>query len=119
MVMLYFVFLPATTHAMQGVASTCDLNPMNVSLISSSDEVTTIKMLLLKIVFVLVATMLDQFTSVQAAVMTIAMWGVVYYLFDGVSSHHWHRASRHLPSVLKQCWDGWYASLDSLCFVVA
>lgn len=66
----------------------CDVNPLNRSYLSSSDEVTTIKMLVLKIIFVIVATMLDQLTTIQAGVMTVAMCGVVYYHFDGVSGFH-------------------------------
>ncbi len=69
---------------MQQGMGACDANPLNTSRLSSSDEVTTIKMLLLKIIFVIVATMLDQLASIQAGFMTVAMWGVVYYLFDGV-----------------------------------
>lgn len=60
------------------------MNPLNTSRLSSSDEVTTIKMLALKTIFVIVATVLDQFSTTQAVIMTIAMFGVVYYLFDGV-----------------------------------
>lgn len=60
------------------------MNPLNRSLLSSSDEVTTMKILALKIVFVLVSTALDQFSGIQAAIMVIAMAGVVYYLYDGV-----------------------------------
>jgi hypothetical protein len=60
------------------------MNPLNASRLSSSDEVTTIKMLALKIIFVIVATVLDQFSTAQAGIMTVAMWGVTYYLFDGV-----------------------------------
>jgi hypothetical protein len=63
----------------------CDLNPLNTNLLSSSDEVTSGKMLLLKILFVIVSTMLDMVPGVQVVIMTIAMFGVVYYLFDGVS----------------------------------
>jgi hypothetical protein len=63
----------------------CDCNPLNTSRLSSSDEVTVIKMSLLKIMFILVATVLDQLGNIQAGLMTVAMWGVVYYLFDGVS----------------------------------
>lgn len=69
---------------LQGVGSTCDLNPLNKSLLASSDEFTTIKMLLLKIIFILVATVLDQVGNVQTGIMAVAMWGVVYYMFDGV-----------------------------------
>jgi uncharacterized membrane protein AbrB (regulator of aidB expression) len=68
----------------QGMGA-CDVDPLNRSRLSSSDEVTTIKMLVLKIIFVIVATMLDQLTSIQAGFMMVAMWGVVYYHFDGVS----------------------------------
>lgn len=67
------------------MGSTCDLNPLNKSLLASSDEATTIKMLMLKIVFILFATVLDQIGNVQTGIMTVAMWGVVYYTFDGVS----------------------------------
>jgi hypothetical protein len=53
---------------------------------SSSDAVISMKMLALKVIFVVVSTMLDQLSTVQAVFMTVAMWGVVYYMFDGVSA---------------------------------
>jgi hypothetical protein len=63
----------------------CDGNPLNRSFLASSDEANTMKMLVLRIVFVVFATMLDQLSSIQAGLMTVAMGGVVYYHFDGVS----------------------------------
>jgi hypothetical protein len=63
----------------------CDLNPLNTNLLSSSDEVSSGKILLLKILFIIVSTMLDMVPGVQAVIMSICMYGVVYYLFDGVS----------------------------------
>lgn len=66
---------------------TCDMNPMNTSRLSSSDAVTSMKMLILKIILVVVSTMLDELTNMQAGLMAVAMFGVVYYLYDGVSLH--------------------------------
>lgn len=77
----------------------CDCNPLNTSRMFSSDEVTTIKMSLLKIMFILVSTVLDQLGNIQAALMTVAMWGVVYYLFDGVSE-----AAIYCPSCSRRLW---------------
>lgn len=64
---------------------TTDMNPMNSSLLSSSDAVVSVKMLILKIIFVVVSTMLDELGNIQAGFMAAAMFGVVYYLIDGVS----------------------------------
>lgn len=91
------IVLLAVMVMLMGMA-TCDLNPLNVSRLSSSDEVATIKMLLLKIIFVLVATALDTIGNIQPVIMAIAMWGVVYYMFDGVS--------RRNRDMWEQCW-GW------------
>lgn len=63
----------------------CDMNPLNTSHMSSSDAATSMKILALKILFVVVSTMLDTLSTIQAVCMTVAMWGVVYYMFDGVS----------------------------------
>lgn len=65
---------------------TCDMNPMNSSRLSSSDTVSSLKMLILKVVFVIIATMLDQMANIQAGIMAAAMFGVCYYLYDGVSA---------------------------------
>lgn len=80
------VHLPGCTLCMQGMGM-CELNSLNGNLLSSSDEVSSGKILLLKILFVIVSTTLDMVPGVQAVNMSIAMFGVVYYLFDGVS--HW------------------------------
>lgn len=94
------IVLLAVMVMLMGMA-TCDLNPLNISRLSSSDEVATIKMLLLKIIFVLVATALNTIGNIQPAIMAIVMWGVVYYMFDGVS---------HCMG------DVWYTAGVSWCF---
>jgi hypothetical protein len=63
----------------------CDTNPLTTTLLDSSDEVTVLKVALLKVVFVVVSTALDEFSGIQGVLMVVTMWGCLYYLLDGVS----------------------------------
>ena len=69
---------------LQGVVS-CDLNPFNTNWLCSSDAVITSKMLIMKMIFVVVSTLMRELPVVQAGLMAVTMWGVVYYCFEGVS----------------------------------
>lgn len=82
----------------------CDVNPLNRSLLSSSDEASTMKMLLLKVAFVVVSTALDNFHQLQAGLMVVAMFGVLYYLIERVSKMLlllWSAKQSHAPFDIK------------------
>lgn len=74
----------------------CDTNPLTTTLLDSSNEVTILKVALLKVVFVVVSTALDEFGGVQAVLMAVTMWGCVYYLLDGVSPVHAAQLGTHV-----------------------
>lgn len=65
-------------------AGSCELNPLSRSPLASVDAVSSIKILLLKLVYVLVSTALDRVGSAQVVLMLIAMTGVVFYTLEAV-----------------------------------